>query len=200
MSDRTLNTRRLSPSKEKSMQIFRILSLSLLPFPLSYDIYQKFSDLISFAICDFIPRKVNITLSLVSIWSQGVAKSRNESQWVAASRKELQFLWPKEVVSIRKESQRVAIIATWTECKLAPNLHWKLAWKMAANYEEFLTLASNYIVVALLHRVRERQVRRKPRFWVRKFLRLRERYGAFHTLVQELRIHDREYFFRWEKA
>ena len=58
-----------------------------------------------------------------------------------------------------------------------------LACKMVANYEEFLMLASNYIVVGLLHLVKGRQVRRKPRFWVRKFPHLRERFEAFRTLV-----------------
>ena len=39
--------------------------------------------------------------------------------------------------------------------------------------------------------------RRLPRWWVRPYLRKREELGVFHTLFQELREDDREYFFRF---
>ena len=38
--------------------------------------------------------------------------------------------------------------------------------------------------------------RQKPRFWVRPIFQLREQYGEYHCLVQELRRGDQEYFFR----
>ncbi len=55
------------------------------------------------------------------------------------------------------------------------------------------------VVITLLHKKKgllERKPYRKKRFWVRKILQERKRLGQYHTLVQELRIHDREYFFR----
>ena len=35
------------------------------------------------------------------------------------------------------------------------------------------------------------------RFWIRECLKKREKYGQFHTLFSELRLSDREYFFRY---
>ena len=42
----------------------------------------------------------------------------------------------------------------------------------------------------------EKNIRRAPRFWVRQIFLLREEYGEYHRLIQELREGDREYFFR----
>ncbi|KAL9977992.1 hypothetical protein ACROYT_G015463 [Oculina patagonica] len=39
--------------------------------------------------------------------------------------------------------------------------------------------------------------RRTKRFWIREYLKKREKYGQFHTLFAELRLSDREYFFRY---
>ena len=68
---------------------------------------------------------------------------------------------------------------------------------MAGNLEtDFLALAGNFITLSLMRRVLDRRQRRKPRVWIRKFLKKRNTHGIFHTLVQELRFHDRENFFR----
>ena len=42
----------------------------------------------------------------------------------------------------------------------------------------------------------ERKKRRKHRFWVRKIFRQRDQKGVFSTLLRELRLGDRENFFR----
>ena len=39
--------------------------------------------------------------------------------------------------------------------------------------------------------------RRTKRFWIRIYLKEKEKYGQFHTLFSELRLSDREYFFRY---
>ena len=38
---------------------------------------------------------------------------------------------------------------------------------------------------------------RTKRFWIREYLKKRKNYGQFHTLFSELRLSDREYFFRY---
>ena len=42
----------------------------------------------------------------------------------------------------------------------------------------------------------EKNPRRAPRFWIRQIFLLRDEYGEYHRLIQELREDDREYFFR----
>ena len=39
--------------------------------------------------------------------------------------------------------------------------------------------------------------KRKHKFWVREIFRRRIQSGAFNTIVRELRLFDREYFFRF---
>ena len=39
--------------------------------------------------------------------------------------------------------------------------------------------------------------RRTKRFWIREYLKKREKYGQFHILFSELSLSDREYFFRY---
>ena len=38
--------------------------------------------------------------------------------------------------------------------------------------------------------------KRKHRFWVREIYRQREQQGVFSNLIRELRLGDREYFFK----
>ena len=42
----------------------------------------------------------------------------------------------------------------------------------------------------------EKNPRRAPRFWIRQIFLLREEYGEYHRLMQDLREGDSEYFFR----
>ena len=60
---------------------------------------------------------------------------------------------------------------------------------------EFLELAGNFIALSIVRRVLERKGRKKPKSWEQKLLRKRKTLGAFHTLVKELRLNDRENFF-----
>ena len=58
-----------------------------------------------------------------------------------------------------------------------------------------------YIILAVIARRRKRKrniiVKRSHRFWVRRFLKKREEKGAFNSLIPELRMFDREYFYRF---
>ena len=57
------------------------------------------------------------------------------------------------------------------------------------------------LLLLLLLRIRQLQMKqssqRHHRFWVRAIFTARKAYGQFHTLIEELRSHDREYFFRY---
>ena len=54
------------------------------------------------------------------------------------------------------------------------------------------------LLVLLSRRTRAREKRAKGRrFWVRAIFRQRQRYGCYHTLVQELRLGDREWHFKF---
>ena len=62
-------------------------------------------------------------------------------------------------------------------------------------------MATVEILVIVLHllsllRIRMRKrFRRRHRFWVRRIFQERNEYGHFNTLVKELELHDREYFY-----
>lgn len=69
---------------------------------------------------------------------------------------------------------------------------------------ELMLRRSQYICVLALVNARfsimKKQTptkRRRKRFWIREYLKQREKYGQFHTLFSELRLSDREYFFRY---
>ena len=57
-----------------------------------------------------------------------------------------------------------------------------------------------WIMIFILRRRRRRSLlskkRKKKRFWVREIFRRRETQGDFYNLVKELRLCDREYYFR----
>lgn len=42
----------------------------------------------------------------------------------------------------------------------------------------------------------EEKKRKKRRFWVREIFKQREKQGVFSNLLTELRLHDREFYFR----
>ena len=69
------------------------------------------------------------------------------------------------------------------------------------NYRHLLLV---YLRILMRKRQRQRLLanqeekkRSLPRFWIRPHLQKREELGAFHTLFQEYRVDDREYFFRF---
>ena len=54
------------------------------------------------------------------------------------------------------------------------------------------------LVLTAIQRSRKREqqiVRRKHRFWIREIFKNRQNFGTFHTLVQKLRLHEREFFY-----
>ena len=57
-------------------------------------------------------------------------------------------------------------------------------------------------MIALLRhrRIKVKKEKRKHKLWVRQFFLQRQEQGQFHTLFQELKLHDREYFFRFVKV
>ena len=68
-----------------------------------------------------------------------------------------------------------------------------------AAIDELLALYAYYLLTLVMIRRRGRRQtkeKRKHRFWVRKVFKKREELGVYHTLVQELRLHDREWFYR----
>ena len=72
-------------------------------------------------------------------------------------------------------------------------------FKMPADANERLrTLQLQTSVMLVLtaiqrRRKRERQiVRRKHRFWIQEIFKNRQNFGTFHTLAQELQLHERE--------
>ena len=71
-------------------------------------------------------------------------------------------------------------------------------WKMAPTNQRRALQACYFLILAVLKRRRQRgrKEKRKHRFWVRSIFQKREELGAFHTLAQELRLDDREYFYR----
>ena len=51
--------------------------------------------------------------------------------------------------------------------------------------------------VILLRRVRKRRFKRKPRkLWVRAIFKEREEKGAYYQLINEIRLNDREFYFK----
>ena len=66
-----------------------------------------------------------------------------------------------------------------------------LANNMADIEEEILLQANLLLLLVLKRRHPQLQKRRKHRFWVRKIFMKRQKRGAFHTLLRELRVSDR---------
>ena len=63
---------------------------------------------------------------------------------------------------------------------------------MAAVNERFLLQCHLFLILALKRQRR----RKKHKCWVGKIFQERKQRGFYHTLVRELRMHDREYFYR----
>ena len=61
------------------------------------------------------------------------------------------------------------------------------------NRKRLLLLSALLFVIIATKRQRKRA---KHRFWVRKIFLEREKLGFYQTLLSEMRITDREYFFR----
>ena len=79
------------------------------------------------------------------------------------------------------------------------NNHFGVRFNMMGAFHERANLEAPYLlVITVLRRRREREARRKRRFWIRVIFKKRAEFGTYHTLVQELRLGDREFYFGLE--
>ena len=126
--------------------------------------------------------------------SQTIADRRSR---IADDRKESCF----HIIADNRKRSQSRLLHTFRSAEVS-KLHARCAGgKIAANNmadveEEILLQANLFLLLVLKRRHRQRQNRRKHRFWVRRIFLKRQELGAFHTLVRELRVSDREYFFR----
>ena len=71
---------------------------------------------------------------------------------------------------------------------------------MADREEEEIEDEEMFMMMLVMRSRRRRREqgrkKRKKRFWVRGIFEERKNYGEYHRLFQELRLGDREYFFR----
>ena len=72
----------------------------------------------------------------------------------------------------------------------------RFANKMADVNRRANLVACYLLILSILRRRRGRRVPRRHRFWIRQIYQKREELGAYHTLVQELRLHDREFLVK----
>ena len=100
-----------------------------------------------------------------------------------------------KIVSIasKTEEARSSAFFSWVRQQ---NFGAIFANKMADVNRRANLLACYLFILLILRRRRARRIPRRHRFWVREIYRKREELGAYHTLVQELRLHDRAFFFR----
>ena len=66
----------------------------------------------------------------------------------------------------------------------------RFANKMADVNRRANLVACYLLILSILRRRRGRRVPRRHRFWIRQIYQKREELGAYHTLVQELRLHE----------
>ena len=52
-------------------------------------------------------------------------------------------------------------------------------------------------LLVMLDKVENEDIGRRKIFWVRKIFQERKKYGLYHILTAELRLFDKEYFFRF---
>ena len=63
-----------------------------------------------------------------------------------------------------------------------------------------MVLACWLLILTVLRRRRQRRKKQKHRFWVRQILQKREQLCPYHTLEEELCLHEREFFFRYSSS
>ena len=67
----------------------------------------------------------------------------------------------------------------------------------AFNRRRLLLLKSNLLLLLYLaNRRKKLKFKKKRECWIRDIYQDREEKGEYHSLVKELKIHDRDYFFR----
>ena len=88
---------------------------------------------------------------------------------------------------------------------VAPMFQWKLESSLAMVYVQCvpwreLEIQTHLLSIIVLLRKKKCLLQskkyKKKQFWVRRICQARNELGHFNTLVQEMRLQDREYFFR----
>ena len=65
--------------------------------------------------------------------------------------------------------------------------------------EEDILYALGYILLKRsIRRRKEKETGKGRKMWVRQIFKQRENCGIYHTLVQEMSLDDREYYFKYE--
>ena len=62
--------------------------------------------------------------------------------------------------------------------------------------EETLVALGFIILKRRERRKKEKEARKSRKMWVREIYKQRENLGIFHTLVQEMALGDREFYFK----
>ena len=128
-------------------------------------------------------------LRLVSIWSQTIADRRSQ---IADDRKESCF---HIIADDRKRSQSrlqpYISVSRNVKCTRALCSRQNLSKQHSGHRGGNFAQANLLLLLVLKPRHRQLQKRRKHWFWVRKIFVKRQKLGAFHTLLRELRVSDR---------
>ena len=66
----------------------------------------------------------------------------------------------------------------------------------ALNMKYLLLLKRKIILQTYLRRISCKTKKKKRKYWVRKIYAERQAKGEYHLLVQDLKLHDQNYFFR----
>ena len=69
--------------------------------------------------------------------------------------------------------------------------------KTSMTLTTILLVKKKLLILKLLNQIKNKNGRKKKRFWVRKLYAERLLKGEFHLLVRDLRLHDHEYFFKY---
>ena len=138
-----------------------------------------------------------VLLSLVSIWSSGSSGSSQSSQ------KMIRRLGrPRRLLVSIRSSQSLERLKTCGHklCSWVRQQSFGMIFanKMANVNRKTNLLACYLLILLILHRRRARRIPWRHRFWVRQIYQKWEELGTYHTLEQELRLHDREFFFRYD--
>ena len=90
------------------------------------------------------------------------------------------------------------VLAPMFELKLDSSL--TMAYVQCVRWRDLEIQAHLLAIIALLRKKKlllQSKQYKKKKFWVRDLFQARNELGHFHTLVQEMKLKDREYFFRY---
>ena len=113
--------------------------------------------------------------------------SKNQSGWL---RRLLVSIWSSQSLQILKT--RGCQQCSWVQQQSFGTIF----GNEMADINRRASLLACYLLILSILRCRRAQKIPRHRFWVRQIYQKWEELGVYHTLVQELRLHDREFFFR----